>query len=370
MQPSFVLGGAMPPKRKQAGAPKAKPLPAKIKDKKIEAAEESNMDQAAKGLDLVAQLPEGASLGQKGAQAVKGQLRRMASSGWSYPMDKYNSLRGHEAKRQFALRLAMDREGSWLKMEEKQEVATSSTKKVKAGWLHIWEIAALESFPYQPDNKQMMEQLASFVDGCAERPSEKEGLAKLGHKQYDYSKRMADTHTADRTKAITASVTTDNVNIEDFDRATKEMEEEHDKMPRDISCPKIKRPRKGTQTIMDADETTKDKMKVEQKLSVLRAKFSRTIDETKEAQLKLTKAGMEKYISEQLKEDIAEGMKKVDVQKGLISEMHMNLKNMDNGTFSEAKTSLIEDLDKTQQCLDDYVRGPMASLKNLCKGLK
>ena len=53
-------------------------------------------------------------------------------------------MQNNEDKRQFALKLALDKEGAWLKIKEKSECSSSHIKGIESGWLHIWEVAALE----------------------------------------------------------------------------------------------------------------------------------------------------------------------------------------------------------------------------------
>eukprot|EP00974_Lingulodinium_polyedra_P063073 6086518-Lingulodinium_polyedra.AAC.1 len=115
---------------------------------------------------------------------------RLKKAGWAFPAEQWAATKGYSAKRAFAMRLAMDREGSWLKVIEQEVLQKESSKATASGWLHIWEIADLEKFPYMPDSENMMAKLMKFVANVPSRPSEKPELASAGELQYDYSKRM------------------------------------------------------------------------------------------------------------------------------------------------------------------------------------
>ena len=156
-----------------------------------------------KALDKLLSLKPGEPLGQCGAQAVKDHLVRLEKQqGWSFPLEHWKSTKSYSAKREIAMKLALDRTGAFFKVLETQSLQTSHTKSLTTGWLHIWEVADVEKFPYRPDDQGLMDQLLDFVSDCASRPSEKPALAAKGVLQYDYSKRLPEVHAATRKRKV------------------------------------------------------------------------------------------------------------------------------------------------------------------------
>mgnify|MGYP007059771549 CR=1 FL=1 len=79
-----------------------------------------------------------------------------------------------------------------MRILEKESIQSMSEKSQVSGWLHVWEIAHLEKFPYDPNNDAGMKTLMQFTVGCAKRQSENKELADDGHFQYEYTKRQHD----------------------------------------------------------------------------------------------------------------------------------------------------------------------------------
>ena len=93
----------------------------------------------AKGLDGILALKPGEPLGRNNAQAIMDQCERLKDQGWGFPMQEYRGLKGHHTKRDFGMKLAMDRSGAWLRVVEESSLASEAEKSLVQGWLHLWE---------------------------------------------------------------------------------------------------------------------------------------------------------------------------------------------------------------------------------------
>ena len=56
-----------------------------------------------------------AGMGKNAAQEVMNTLKRLEKQGRPGPLAEYRKLKGHEAKRSFALKLSVDKEALWCK---------------------------------------------------------------------------------------------------------------------------------------------------------------------------------------------------------------------------------------------------------------
>ena len=89
-------------------------------------------------------------------------------------------------------------------MTQTEALKSQSEVSDVTGWLHIWEIADVEKFPYRPPDPGMMAKLMHFVSDCPSRPSEKPELAANGELQYDYRKKQVTKHSVVRSSEVAA----------------------------------------------------------------------------------------------------------------------------------------------------------------------
>eukprot|EP00969_Alexandrium_andersonii_P037144 1628011-Alexandrium_andersonii.AAC.1 len=96
--------------------------------------------------------------------------------------DRYKECQNDSERRQFALKLRLDPEGSWCKVTESSAIRNSNTNSAQEGWLAIWEVAKLEGVAYSPKDDESMELLWGLVENCKSMPHPKNKLASSGHR--------------------------------------------------------------------------------------------------------------------------------------------------------------------------------------------
>ena len=101
-------------------------------------------------------------------------------------MEEWKKCKTWDAKRESALKLATDKTASFIRVTQTEALKSQSEVSDVTEWLHMWEIAHVDKFPYRPSDPDMM---ANFVSDCP-RPSEKPELAADGELQYDYRKKQ------------------------------------------------------------------------------------------------------------------------------------------------------------------------------------
>ena len=154
---------------------------------------------AGAALAALADLPEGQRLDHNQAVAVTDRLKQLAREGNAGAWVEYKQCRGHAAKRDFAVKPALDPQARWAKAVDNRTVATCKRSRSVSGELALWEIAKIEGLPFTDDNKVILQGL---VEGCPSRPHPKPALAAAGHLIYDYSKKMAGEAVKDDSHAL------------------------------------------------------------------------------------------------------------------------------------------------------------------------
>ena len=144
------------------------------------------------------------ALGKNAAQPVTDSVKRFAKNGCDAPMEEWKKCRTWEAKREFALKLATDKTASFIRVTQTEALKSQSEVSDVTGWLHIWEIAGVEKFPYRSSDPDMMAKLMRFVSDRLSRPSEKPELAADGELQYDYRKKQVTKHSVVRSSEVAA----------------------------------------------------------------------------------------------------------------------------------------------------------------------
>ena len=148
------------------------------------------------------------ALGRNAAQAVTDSVKRFAKNGFDAPMEEWKKCKTWEAKREFALKLATDKTASFIHVTQTEALKSQTEVSDVTGWLHIWEIADVEKFPYRTSDPDMMAKLMRFVSDCPSRPSEKPELAADGELQYGYRKKQVTKHSVVRSSDVAAKFET------------------------------------------------------------------------------------------------------------------------------------------------------------------
>ena len=97
------------------------------------------------------------------------------------------------------------------------EYMTSSpfaTSPLARSWMTLWEIAVLDNLPFVDATNDV---LIDLVDDCEMKFHENEKLAKEGHKQYWYEKKLAKTETDTKKKEVTTKAIADVADVKEFD---------------------------------------------------------------------------------------------------------------------------------------------------------
>jgi hypothetical protein len=130
-------------------------------------------------------------LGQKGAQAVMDHLNRIVKKdpAKAHLIDHWKSLPRGDAKLDFALKLKVDREASFMLLKEVHETGTSKGAKVRQMWLTEDQIAKEEGLTNYLDNAIQQQKLKDILEGLPSRPHERNDLAAKQYKQYDYNQK-------------------------------------------------------------------------------------------------------------------------------------------------------------------------------------
>eukprot|EP00969_Alexandrium_andersonii_P314295 13884933-Alexandrium_andersonii.AAC.1 len=85
------------------------------------------------------------------------QLKKLDRQGNGGPLSEYKECDTDSERRKFALRLRLDPEGTWCRVQESSGIKNSNESSVAKGWLAIWEIAKLEGLAYSPKDPEAME---------------------------------------------------------------------------------------------------------------------------------------------------------------------------------------------------------------------
>eukprot|EP00974_Lingulodinium_polyedra_P000093 8666-Lingulodinium_polyedra.AAC.1 len=161
---------------------------------KVAAKKEAKASSSTKQDMQVVAASSSQSMGKNSAQQVTDMLKRLDRGGRPYPLVAYRALKSHQEKRSFAAQLFVDREASFLEVQEKHWNESEETKEVKKGWMYGWDICKLNGVQWSdaPDSS-CLKWLQAAVEDCECRDAPDPAFAKMGFKQWYYSKGMADT---------------------------------------------------------------------------------------------------------------------------------------------------------------------------------
>ena len=281
-----------------------------------------------------------------------------------------DAAKGYQAKRQFAMALALDREGLFLKVKEKEALRHVRTKASTHGWLHIWEVADLEKYPYDPSNESSMALLTKFVEGCATRLSEKPSLASDGILRYDYSKRMLDLEQKQHSKGyeITGSREIDGT---DFDQASAGIEKDFEGTPTLRKAKKIKDENgcasgsSGPGNVkMEIDRDVKDKNEFLKAVRQTKTKLNKQIEDWKVAQTKwddAMKKGQLEHANPALLEKVSHDAKALDEAKTKIIGLEVTMQSMAPVEALKLKDEKV--IEEAQGVLSRFLAGSWSSMK-------
>jgi arsenate reductase-like glutaredoxin family protein len=131
-------------------------------------------------------------LGQKGAQAVMDHLTRITKRDptKAHLIDHWKSLPRGDAKLEFALKLKVDKEASFMMLKETHETGSSKGTRVTQMWFTEDQIAKEEGLTNYLDNPIQQQKLKDILEGLPSRPHERNDLAAKQYKQYDYSQKL------------------------------------------------------------------------------------------------------------------------------------------------------------------------------------
>ena len=325
---------------------------------------------APKGLAVVAALNPGEALGQKGAQAVADHLSRLSKGGWNYPVEQWKAQKGYAAKRAFAHKLAFDPEGAWLRVQEKSELKNSEEKSAVSGWIHIWEVAALEKFPYDPNHAANMETLYKMVAGCDSRPSEKEELAKDGALQFDYSKRMLDKSKVKSFSSVSAEATRE-ADIDSYNDAKASITAEIDRLPKAKKARIAPRAKDGLSGADDdakirIDADVKSKNDFLKKTRVVKKDLTKLLDGVASAQTKWDIAMAKdqlKHANPKLASKVLVEVKKVESMRPKIIELEAKVQEMGAKDFLKSEASNEAVLTRTNDIMATFLDGSWDQMK-------
>ena len=145
-------------------------------------------------------------LGRNAAQAVTDNVKRFAKNRMvgTRRWRSGRSARPGKQNEEFALKLATDKTASFIRVTQTESLKNQGQVSDVTGWLHIWEIADVDKFPYRPSDPDMMAKLMRFVSDCPSRPSEKPELAADEGLQYDCRKKQVKKHSVVHSSEVAA----------------------------------------------------------------------------------------------------------------------------------------------------------------------
>ena len=121
---------------------------------------------------------------------MRRQLEKLSKSQRPYPQIHYKNLQGHEAKREFARKLELDPQCSFLQAEETEYVRSKDETKVIHGPMYVWDVAKLNGLQWRPNDKAIEEVMAAILDGVPTEESDNSLHRKKGDLLYQYKKSM------------------------------------------------------------------------------------------------------------------------------------------------------------------------------------
>ena len=138
----------------------------------------------------------GEQLGQSGSQNVLRTLKSMAKDGREFPLEKYQkTCRSWSSKRDFAHRMELDPELSFLSAEETAYLESKLTKESVFGWFYLWDIAKINGCEWKPQDSVQKKWLKTLTADSAVQESDDPHLRNEGHVQYFYVEEMGgETH--------------------------------------------------------------------------------------------------------------------------------------------------------------------------------
>ena len=132
-------------------------------------------------------------MGKIGSNNINRKLKALANEGRAFPLEHYKGIKGHQAKRDFALKMELDPELCWLQALETEAVKIADSQKVSHGPCYLWDVARLNGCAYDPSNVQLMKFLKSLVSECETEISPDAERQRNGDLLYYYVKKIEKT---------------------------------------------------------------------------------------------------------------------------------------------------------------------------------
>ena len=152
-----------------------------------------------------------------GSQSVKDALRKLEREGHNGWLETYEGGSMLE-KRQIISRLAMCLDNAGLMVKQVETSGQKTSSKEARGWTSIWEIAKMESIPFEPQYQNI---LADLIKDDPSRPHRNESLREKGWREYYHKKDQGDVEEIYYENKMSAESEETNVSMDPFLDAKK-----------------------------------------------------------------------------------------------------------------------------------------------------
>ena len=176
-------------------------------------------------------------MGHLAAQGLMDKLKGMAKSGRTYPLESYKKCRTWADKRTWMARFSVDKQCSWLQIEESQSLQRSSRDRTAIGWCFLWDVARLNGIPWSEEPTRI-EFLKTLVHGCKEKDPEQQHLLDAGWSLYYYTKVFETAKTSDRSSQIQLTATAKVNDEEEFTSCVQMIDNEAGNSGSDMQAPR------------------------------------------------------------------------------------------------------------------------------------
>ena len=157
-----------------------------------------------------------AAMGKQPAQKCMDILKSLSKGGRDYPIKAYKALKSHEEKRNFAKKLFLDRQASFLEAEEAHFTKDEEVGQELKGWMYPWDICRVNGVQWNEEGGMCAKWLGAVTKSLESRPAPDADLQEAGYKQYYYEKKLEDTKITSSGKQISAKATAKVKDEEEF----------------------------------------------------------------------------------------------------------------------------------------------------------
>ena len=130
------------------------------------------------------------AMGKNEAQGMMNRLKSLAKAGKQEPLNTYKLSKTQAEKRKFFSTLEIDKDCSFLSVQEEHGLKEAEKAAIAVGWCYLWDVARVNGMQYIPGDETQTVFLMSLVEGCEQQNADKPSLANKGVKQYWYAKRF------------------------------------------------------------------------------------------------------------------------------------------------------------------------------------